>query len=149
MLLRAVLDRAFAERRRLPAPSAARCLALFAVETGGCGGCGVELAALGGAAWDGAACGFERASTPADADVLLVTGALTRSMAPVLERAWHAMPGPRALVAVGACAIDGGPFGETYATLGGLAGRAVSDVAVPGCPPSPDAIRAVLLTLLS
>ncbi|ACI52790.1 NADH ubiquinone oxidoreductase 20 kDa subunit [Gluconacetobacter diazotrophicus PA1 5] len=145
-LLRAIL----AGRRpavRLPV-TGARPLAVFHVETGGCEGCAMEVAALDGAAYGLPATGIAFVATPRLAEVLLVTGPLTRAMAPVLEAAWHAMPEPRALVAVGACAIDGGPFPENYAVLGGLEGRATLDMTVPGCPPSPAAILAGLARVL-
>jgi len=149
VLMRAVLDAAFAARRRAGgAPRGTRTAGVFAVPTGGCEGCAVEWLSLAGSAWGLEGTGLLRVEAPQDADVLLVMGALTRTMAPVLERAWHAMAGPRALVAVGDCAIDGGLFGESYAMLGGLEGRAVADARIPGCPPAPAAIRAALMQLV-
>ncbi|WP_323990481.1 MULTISPECIES: NADH-quinone oxidoreductase subunit B [Nguyenibacter] len=133
---------------RLAAPRG-RPLALFHVETGGCEGCALEIAALDSAAYALAPTGIRFVATPRLADILLVTGPLTRAMAPVLESAWHAMPDPRALVAVGACAIDGGPFAENYAVLGGLQDRTTIDLAIPGCPPSPAAIMAGLAAILT
>ncbi|MBB2197552.1 NADH-quinone oxidoreductase subunit B [Gluconacetobacter sp. 1c LMG 22058] len=144
-LLRAILTRGFRPAIRLPAVGA---MAVFHVETGGCEGCAVEVAALDGAAYALPRAGVRFVTTPRLADVLLVTGPLTRAMAPVLEAAWHGMPDRKALVAVGACAIDGGPFGENYAVLGGLEGRAPLDASIPGCPPSPAAIVAGLAGLL-
>lgn len=144
-LLRAILVRGFRPAVRLPAM---RPRAVFHVDTGGCDGCTMEIAALDGAAYALPATGLHFVTAPCLADVLLVTGPLTRAMAPVLEAAWQAMPDPKALVAVGACAIDGGPFGENYAVLGGLEGRAPLDASIPGCPPSPAAVVAGLAALL-
>jgi len=150
VLMRAVLDAAFAARRKAAVSRCpARAMGVFAVATGGCEGCAVELAALRGGAWGLEGTGVVWVDAPQDADILLVVGVLTRTMAPVLERAWHAMAGPKALVALGDCAIDGGPFGETYATLGGLEGRAVTDARIPGCPPEPEAIRDILARLVT
>ncbi|MBB2185850.1 NADH-quinone oxidoreductase subunit B [Gluconacetobacter liquefaciens] len=144
-LLRAILTRGFRPAIRLPAVGS---MAVFHVDTGGCEGCAMEVAALDGAAYALPRAGVRFVTTPRLADVLLVTGPLTRAMAPVLEAAWHGMPDRKALVAVGACAIDGGPFGENYAVLGGLEGRAPLDASIPGCPPSPAAIVAGLAGLL-
>ncbi|GBQ35624.1 NADH-quinone oxidoreductase subunit B [Gluconacetobacter azotocaptans] len=148
-ILRAILTATTGKHAPARVPVAARRpLPVFHIETGGCEGCAMELAALDGAAYGLAATGIAFVTTPRLAEVLLVTGPLTRVMAPVLEAAWHAMPEPRALVAVGACAIDGGPFSENYAVLGGLEGRAPIDLAIAGCPPSPAAILSGLAGLL-
>jgi Ni,Fe-hydrogenase III small subunit len=142
-----MFDAAF-EAKRHGGPRASRPMALFHIGSGGCEACAVTLSALEGAAWDMRARGFWCVDMPQEADLLLVTGPVTRAMAPVLERAWTAMPGPKGLVAVGDCAVDGGLFVRNYATLGGLVGRAVTDVALKGCPPSPGQILEALLALV-
>ena len=115
-------------------------LSVLHVDGGGCGGCALEVSAL---RWAGQAlpeAGFVMVETPRHADVLLVSGCPTRNLVQAIDAAWAAMPGPKRLVAVGACAIDGGPFRDSYAVSGGLEGRFPVTVAVPGCPPTPDAI---------
>ncbi|MBV1832804.1 NADH-quinone oxidoreductase subunit B family protein [Novacetimonas pomaceti] len=122
----------------------ARMISVFFLEMGGCAGCAMEVAALNGAAWADRRGGICFVHTPRHADILLVAGAVTRPMVPVLEQAWQAMPGPRALMAIGDCAINGGVFGENYAVLGGLRGRVRLDLSLPGCPPSPTAILSAM-----
>lgn len=76
--------------------------------------------------------------------MLLLTGSLTVEMAPVVEMAWQAMPGPRVLAVVGDCAVDGGLFPPNYATLGGVGAHARTSLSLPGCPPTPEDILAAL-----
>lgn len=119
-LIRAVLSVAFRQNMMATKPAGhGGPLMLFHIETGGCGGCGMELRALASAPYDLGGAGFGLASTPAGADLLLVSGPLTRMMAPVLQAAWEAMPEPKGIICMGDCALDGGMFGENYATLGG------------------------------
>ncbi|WP_197457305.1 NADH-quinone oxidoreductase subunit B family protein [Gluconobacter japonicus] len=115
-------------------------ISLYVLETGGCEGCAMEVESLCGSAFALDRYGFRRVADPADADWLLVTGAMSRVCVQMLERVWNAMPPGKSLVAVGACAVDGGVFGSGYATLGGL--RALTQVrrSIPGCPPSPQDI---------
>ncbi|GAB6966501.1 hypothetical protein JCM25156A_05380 [Komagataeibacter kakiaceti JCM 25156] len=118
-------------------------LDIFHMETGGCTGCALELRAFirGGKSM----CGTVRlVSTPRQAGMLLLTGSLTVEMAPVVEMAWQAMPGPRVLAAVGDCAVNGGLFPPGYATLGGVGTHARTSLSLPGCPPAPEDILAAL-----
>ncbi|WP_281649474.1 NADH-quinone oxidoreductase subunit B family protein [Novacetimonas hansenii] len=128
---------------RTPA-TAVGMVSVFFLETGGCAGCAMELAALDVPADDAGCKGICFVRSPRHADILLVAGPVTRAMVPVLEQAWQAMPGSRALMAIGDCAIDGGMFGENYAVLGGLRGRVHLDLSLPGCPPSPDMIQSAI-----
>lgn len=113
---------------------------LYVLETGGCEGCAMEVESLWGSAFAMEQYGFRRVTDPADADWLLVTGAMSRACVEILDRVWKAMPQGKSLVAVGNCAMDGGIFGTSYATLGGL--KALTSVRrfIPGCPPSPQDI---------
>nr|WP_025829179.1 NADH-ubiquinone oxidoreductase [Acetobacter persici] len=147
-LIRAVFDAAFRQGGARLKPVGPRWpLLLFHVDTGGCGGCGMELQALAAGPYDMQGVGFGFVPSPASADVLLVTGPLTRTMAPVLEAAWQAMPKPKGLICVGGCAVDGGIFPENYAVLGGLDRKATVDLHIPGCPPSPQQVLDGLCSL--
>nr|WP_173577625.1 NADH-quinone oxidoreductase subunit B [Acetobacter fallax] len=133
----------------LPPVASRSPLMLFHVDSGGCEACGFEVESLINGGFGLAEAGLGFASTPRTADMLLVTGACSRMMAPVVRAAWEAMPQPRGLLAVGACAIDGGPFSANYAMLGGLAGQSSVDCAIPGCPPSPRDILDGIIALIS
>ncbi|MFT8463060.1 NADH-quinone oxidoreductase subunit B family protein [Acetobacter persici] len=147
-LIRAVFDAAFRQGGSRLKPVGPRWpLLLFHVDTGGCGGCGMELQALAAGPYDMQGAGFGFVPSPASADVLLVTGPLTRTMAPVLEAAWQAMPKPKGLICVGGCVVDGGIFPENYAVLGGLDRKATVDLHIPGCPPSPQQVLDGLCSL--
>ena len=142
---------ALALARRLEAASRRRLghsLALLHVETGGCGGCGSELRALEGALYDLRRFGLEFVSTPRQADVLVVTGPLTRNAREALTLAWRGMVEPRWVVALGACAMDGGVFRDTYAVEGGVGAALPVDLVVGGCPPTPEAMLSGLRALL-
>ncbi|HVB12181.1 MAG TPA: NADH-quinone oxidoreductase subunit NuoB, partial [Nitrososphaerales archaeon] len=89
--------------------------------------------------------GIHFVSSPRHADVLLVTGPVSRNMEIALKRTYEATPDPKIVVAVGACGCSGGIFGDTYATLGGVAKVIPVDVYVPGCPPRPEALLYGLL----
>ena len=125
-----------------------RSLALFPLEAGGCGGCALEIAALRASVYRLARLGLSIATTPIQADVLLVTGALTRAMAVPVRRAWEAAADPKWVLAIGECAADGGPFRGSYAVIGGVSEVAPVDVIVPGCPPDPSDILRALVALL-
>ena len=125
-----------------------RSLALLHVAAGGCGGCAAEIGALGGIAYDLERHGLTFVGHPRQADVLLVTGPLTFAMRTAMEGVWTAMPEPRWVVAVGACAIDGGVFAGTYAVQGGIGTVLPVDLIVQGCPPSPASVLTALLTLI-
>ncbi len=131
-------------RRRL-----GRSLAVFPVATGDCGGCALELAMLRGAAYGLAQFGVSVRDAPHDADVLLVTGAMTRVLVDPVRRALAAMAVPRWVVAVGDCAIDGGAFAGSGPVAGGAGAAVPVDLAIPGCPPPPAAMLAGLRVLLA
>mgnify|MGYP001332159737 CR=1 FL=1 len=137
-LMRAVFDMTFrAGVQRMTSRGPGWPVMLFHVDTGGCGGCGMELKALSCAPFDMQGAGFGFVQSPRQADMLVVTGPLTRAMMPVVQAAWEAMPAPRGLICVGACALDGGVFGQNYAVMGGFEHHVSIDLAIPGCPPAP------------
>ena len=122
-----------------------RAASLLHVETGGCGLCRLEIAALDGPVFDIGRAGLRFTDTPLDADILLVSGLGARNAAGPLRRAWEAMAEPRLVVAVGDC-VSGG---EGYAlTPGGVASIVPVDLVVRGAPPPPDAILFGVLTLV-
>ena len=125
-----------------------RSLAILHVTAGGCGGCATEIDALRGVAYDLERHGLAFVGNPRQADVLLVTGPLTAAMRTAMEGVWTAMPEPRWVVAVGACAIDGGVFAGSYAVQGGIGIALPVDLIVEGCPPSPASVLSALLTLI-
>ncbi len=137
---------------RLDAASLARLgrsLCVFPVSAGECGGCALEWAALRGVAYGLAPYGVSVAAHPAEADVLLVMGAMTRVLVRPVQLALAAMGRPRWVVAVGDCAIDGGVFAGAGPVAGGVEAAVQVDLAIPGCPPSPAAMLAGLETLLA
>ncbi|QDH17939.1 hypothetical protein E3D00_01595 [Swingsia samuiensis] len=113
---------------------------VYVLETGGCEGCHMEVETLAGSAFALEKYGFKKVTDPVEADWLLVTGAMSRSCVNMLERVWNTMPQGKSLIAVGQCAIDGGIFGNSYATLGGLDKLTAVKRMIPGCPPSPHEI---------
>lgn len=130
-------------RRRL-----GRGLALCHVAGGGCGACELEMRMLRGVVYDLERFGLRFAASPRHADVLVVTGPPTRNMREALERAWTAMPDPKWIVAVGDCALGTGPFQGGYAVHGGAAEVVPVDLAIPGCPPTPEQVLVGLRVLL-
>ena len=125
-----------------------RSLAIRHVNTGSCNGCELELRALSNVLYDLERFGLRFVESPRHADVLLVTGPLTRNLRIALEQAWDATPEPKWVVAVGDCAVDGGVFKGSYAVLGGTGLAVPVDLTISGCPPSPAMILAGLRTLL-
>jgi Ni,Fe-hydrogenase III small subunit len=125
-----------------------RSLAIRHVNTGSCHGCELELRALHNVLYDLERFGLFFVDSPRHADVLLVTGPLTRNMRSALEQAWDATPDPKWVVAVGDCAVDGGVFKGSYAVLGGTGLSVPVDLTISGCPPPPARILAGLRTLL-
>ena len=125
-----------------------RSLALFAAPVAECGGCTLELQALRGTLYRLARLGLGFVGTPAQADVLLVSGALTGAMAEPLRRAWEAASDPKWVVGIGDCAGDGGLFRGAYPVLGGIGEAVPVDLLVPGCPPSPAAVLQALAALV-
>ena len=132
-----------AARRRL-----GRSLSIREVDAGSCNGCELEIHALNNAFYDLERFGLRFVASPRHADVLLVTGPVTRNMREALERTYHAMPDPKWIVAVGDCAVDGGIFSGSYAVVGGVSGVVPVDLHIRGCPPQPTQLLKGLLTLL-
>jgi len=123
-----------------------RSLHVRQVDAGSCNGCELEIAALANPFYDLERFGIHLVASPRHADVLLVTGPVTRNMEIALRRTYEAAPEPRVVVAVGACGCSGGIFGEgTYAAVGGVDRVLPVDVYLPGCPPRPQAILHGLL----
>ena len=116
-------------------------LAIRQVDAGSCNACELEIHALGNPYYNLEGLGIRFVASPRHADMLLVTGPVTRNMEQALRRTYEAVPEPRLVVAVGDCAGCGGMFGENYATCGGVSKILPVDVTVPGCPPPPLEIR--------
>ena len=110
------------------------------LDVGSCNGCDWEIAALLNAYYDIQRLGIDFVASPRHADLLLVTGIMTRNLEGAARRTYEAMPEPRLVVAVGACAIGGGVFAGTYAGRDGIADVLPVDVFIPGCPPRPEAL---------
>ncbi len=126
-----------------------RRLAIRHVNTGSCNGCELELRALSGILFDLERFGLRFVDSPLHADVLLVTGPLTRNLRQALEQAWDATPEPKWVVALGDCAVDGGVFKGGYAVMGGTGTCVPVDLTISGCPPSPNRILSGLRALLA
>jgi Ni,Fe-hydrogenase III small subunit len=125
-----------------------RSLAIREVDAGSCNGCELEIHALNNVFYDLERFGIRFVASPRHADVLLVTGPVTRNMRVALERTYHATPNPKWVVALGDCARDGGCFAGSYAVVGGVSEILPVDLHLPGCPPSPMEILRGLLALL-
>ena len=110
--------------------------------------CGIEFMAVGAARYDFARFGFEVArASPRQADMIMVAGTITHKMAPVLKRLYDQMADPKYVVAVGGCAISGGPFKKSYHVVNGVDKIIPVDVYIPGCPPRPEALLYGLMQL--
>jgi Ni,Fe-hydrogenase III small subunit/Pyruvate/2-oxoacid:ferredoxin oxidoreductase delta subunit len=126
-----------------------RSLHVRQVDAGSCNGCELEIAATANPMYDMERFGIHLVASPRHADVLLVTGPVTRNMEIALRRTYEAAPEPRVVVAVGACGCSGGIFGEgTFASVGGVDRVVPVDVYIPGCPPRPQAILNGLLVAM-
>jgi Ni,Fe-hydrogenase III small subunit/formate hydrogenlyase subunit 6/NADH:ubiquinone oxidoreductase subunit I len=126
-----------------------RSLHVRQVDAGSCNGCELEIAATTNPLYDLERFGIHLVASPRHADLLLVTGPVTRNMEIALRRTYDAAPEPRVVVAVGACGCSGGIFGEdTYAAVGGVDRVLPVDVYIPGCPPRPQAILNGLLVAM-
>jgi len=117
-----------------------RSLNIREVDAGSCNGCEVEIQGLNNPIYDIERFGIHFVASPRHADMLLVTGPVTRNMELALRKTYDAMPAPRLVVAVGACGCSGGIFGVNYASLGGVDRILPVDVYIPGCPPNPHAL---------
>ena len=126
-----------------------RALVIREVDAGSCNGCELEIHAMNGPRYNLEGLGIRFAASPRHADLLLVTGPVSINMREPLRIAYEAMPGPKLVVAVGDCGCDGGVFGESYASVGGVAKVIPVDVTVPGCPPPPVAILQGILTAVA
>ena len=126
-----------------------RALAIRHVDAGSCNGCELEIHALNNPYYNLEGLGIKFVASPRHADLLLVTGPVSRNMEEALRRTFEATPEPKLVVAVGDCGCDGGIFGESYASCGRVANVIPVDVAVPGCPPTPTAIMQAILTAVS
>ena len=130
-------------RRRL-----GRSLSIREVDAGSCNGCELEIHALNNAFYDIERFGLRFVASPRHADVLMVTGPVTKNMRTALERTYAATPSPKWVVAVGDCALNGGCFAGSYAVVGGVGEVVPVDLHIPGCPPSPTAMLQGLLALV-
>src|SRR6202789_1235454 len=125
-----------------------RSLSIREVDAGSCNGCELEIHALNNAYYDLDRFGLRFVASPRHADVLLVTGPVTRNMQEALERTWRATPDPKWVVAVGDCGADGGVFAASSAVVGGVSAVVPVDLVIRGCPPSPARLLAGLLSLV-
>ena len=125
-----------------------RSLSIRHVDAGSCNGCELEVHALSNAFYDLERFGLRFVASPRHADVLTVTGPVTKNMREALERTYAATPEPKWVVAIGDCALNGGCFAESYAVVGGVSQVIRVDLHIPGCPPSPLDILKGLLALL-
>ena len=139
--LAASLDRA--ARKKL-----GRSLAIREVDAGSCNGCELEIHALNNAFYDLERFGLRFVASPRHADVLLITGPVTRNMREALERTYRATPDPKWVVAVGDCAADGGVFAGSYGVVGGVGAVVPVDLHIRGCPPTPQQLLQGLIALV-
>jgi Ni,Fe-hydrogenase III small subunit len=123
-------------------------LTIRQVDAGSCNGCELEIHALGNPYYNIEGLGIKFVASPRHADMLLVTGPVSRNMEQALRRTYEATPEPKLVVAVGDCGCDGGIFGANYASCGGVAEVIPVDLTVPGCPPAPiDILRGILMAV--
>src|SRR5579872_3578674 len=137
-----------AELNRAAQRRLGRSLSIREVDAGSCNGCELEIHALNNAFYDLERFGLRFVASPRHADVLMVTGPVTKNMREALERTYNATPDPKWVVAIGDCALDGGLFAESYAVVGGVSSVVPVDLHVRGCPPSPTAILKGLIALV-
>jgi Ni,Fe-hydrogenase III small subunit len=124
-------------------------LAIRQVDAGSCNGCELEIHALNNGFYNLEAYGIHFVASPRHADLLLVTGPVSVHMETALIRTWQATPAPKLVIACGDCAFDGGVFGCSYASRGGVGQVIPLDAVIPGCPPSPLRLMQGLLQVLS
>jgi Ni,Fe-hydrogenase III small subunit len=125
-----------------------RSLSIREIDAGSCNGCELEIHALSNAFYDLERFGLRFVASPRHADVLMVTGPVTKNMREALLRTYNATPDPKWVVAIGACAIDGGIFAGSYACIGGVSDVVPVDLHIRGCPPSPTQLLKGLIALL-
>ena len=125
-----------------------RSLSIREVDAGSCNGCELEIHALNNAYYDAERFGLRFVASPRHADVLMVTGPVTKNMREALLRTYDATPNPKWVVAIGDCGRDGGCFAGSYAVVGGVGDVIPVDLHIAGCPPSPIAMLRGLLALL-
>jgi Ni,Fe-hydrogenase III small subunit len=125
-----------------------RSLSIRQIDAGSCNGCELEIHALSNAFYDLERFGLHFVASPRHADVLLVTGPVTKNMREALLRTYNATPDPKWVVAVGGCAVDGGIFAGSYAVVGGVKDAIPVDLHIRGCPPSPTELLKGLIALL-
>ncbi len=125
-----------------------RALTIRQVDAGSCNGCELEIHALGNPYYNIEGLGIKFVASPRHADMLLVTGPVSKHMAIALQRTYDATPDPKLVVAVGDCGCNGGIFGESYASLGRVANVIPVDVEIPGCPPTPTALLQGILAAI-
>ena len=125
-----------------------RALAIRMVDAGSCNGCELEIHALGNPYYNIEGMGIRFVASPRHADLLLVTGPVSKHMAIALRRTYDATPEPKLVVAVGDCGCRGGIFGESYASLGAVSNVIQVDAEVPGCPPTPTALLQGILAAI-
>jgi Ni,Fe-hydrogenase III small subunit len=126
-----------------------RALAIRHVDAGSCNGCELEIHAVNNPYYNLEGLGIKFVASPRHADLLLVTGPVSRNMEEALRRTYDATPDPKLVVATGDCACNGGIFGESTASRGRISNVIPVDVAVPGCPPAPAAIVQAILTAVT
>lgn len=125
-----------------------RALTIRQVDAGSCNGCELEIHALNNPYYNLEGAGIKFVASPRHADLLLVTGPVSKHMEIALKRTYDATPEPKLVVAVGDCGCNGGIFGESYASCGRIANVIPVDVTVPGCPPAPSAILRGILAAI-
>jgi len=123
-------------------------LAIRQVDAGSCNGCELEIHAINNAIYNCERFGIHFTASPRFADMLLVTGPVSHNMEIALRRTYNATPTPKIVVAVGDCGCNGGIFGESYASLGGIHKVIPVDACIPGCPPKPSALLQGILRAL-
>jgi Ni,Fe-hydrogenase III small subunit len=126
-----------------------RALTIRQVDSGSCNGCELEIHALANPYYNIEGVGIRFVASPRHADMLLVTGPVSKHMAIALKRTYDATPDPKLVVAVGDCGCTGGIFGESYASLGRVSNVIPVDVAIPGCPPTPTALLQGILAAIT
>ena len=126
-----------------------KALTIRQIDAGSCNGCELEIHALGNPYYNIEGLGIKFVASPRHADMLLVTGPVSRNMEVALRRTYEATPDPKLVVAIGDCGCTGGIFGESYASCGRVSNVIPVDVAVPGCPPTPADILQGILTAVT